>query len=113
MGYLIANGTVIQRHPVTVYRDLGTASIEARNLALGIGSDNVAVYDTDGACLYTVIREDHGTRARLIPPTSPHMPDGRSWLDAYTTGGTCAAPKLAAEVAFTNDSYERRFGGLR
>ena len=81
MGIIIANGTTIQRYPVTVYRDRPTAEIEARNLALGISSDRVAAYDTDGRCIFTVTRENHGTRARCIDAVLPFAPNGMSWLD--------------------------------
>lgn len=79
--YIIADGTTIQRYPVTIYRERNTAEIEARNLALGVGSDKVAAYDMDGRCIFTVLREEHGTRARCIDAANPFAPNGGSWLD--------------------------------
>ena len=79
--YVIADGTSILRNP-TIYHSEAAARIAAEDAAFTRGSDHVAVYSVEtGACLFTVYRSDHGTRARAVASPVPYAPNGMSWLD--------------------------------
>ena len=107
--YVIADGTSILRNP-TIYHSEAAARIAAEDAAITRGSDHVAVYSVEtGACLFTVYRSDHGTRARAVASPVPYAPDGGCWLDQRDGS---AATYVARFVVVPPLEYIRNGGAL-